>query len=92
LEKYKSSIENDHARTGLTFRGNTSVVPGIQCRIGKRLVADVNIPVDFLDAYTARYKVYNPNLRPRQQRVWFSDSEFYLTRWLTVRAGIGIKI
>ena len=92
LEQYRSSIENDHPRTGLTFRVNASVVPGVQCRIGKRLVADVNVPVDFLDAFTARYKVNNPNLRPGQQQVWFSDAEFYLPRWLNVRAGVGIKL
>jgi hypothetical protein len=92
LEEYKSTVWNPFRRKSVMYNVNVGVVPGIQCRLGKRMVAEMSIPVDFLDLGTQVQRVYNPTLPRRQQEQWLPEVQLYRPAQLHLRAGVGIKI
>lgn len=92
LEEYKSTVWRPFRRKNVLYNVNIGVVPGIQCRLGKRMVADISLPVGFFDLGTQMQRTYNPTLPRRQQEQWLPEVQLYRPAQLHLRAGVGIKI
>lgn len=92
LEEYKSTMWIGFRRNSTLYNVNIGVVPGIQCRLGKRMFTEVSLPVNFIDLAAHVQRTYNPNLPVRQQRQLLPEGQLYRPTQFHLRAGIGIKI
>jgi|GEM_PF-3600264 len=92
LEEFKSQLHVGFKRTSAMYNLTLAATPGIKGTLGKRMVVDLGLPVRFFDAAIISRRTFNPNLPPRQQRMWLPTGEFHKPLWLHLRLGIGISI
>jgi hypothetical protein len=92
LEEYKAAVWSSFRRKNVLYNVNVGIVPGIQCKLGKKIVTDISLPAGFFDLAMQMQRTYNPILPRRQQEQWLPTGELHYPAWLHLRAGVGIKL